>query len=220
MKTMQDRWDALHGRLARRFPDYRRRVTAPEFHQVVRAYGESGRFYHTLDHIEDCLLKFDAWLSRGGNALPFDHDAVEAALWYHDIVYDPQSTENERHSAGRACDLLNDAGAPKPFRLSVGNLIMATKSHDPTSASLEEQVLLDIDLSILGAGGTVFDEYERHIRQEYAHVPDEQFRAGRRRILTVFDLKTPLYQTEFFGNWFEECAHANLKRSLAALENV
>jgi predicted metal-dependent HD superfamily phosphohydrolase len=76
--------------------------------------------------------------------------------------------------------------------------------------------MCDIDLSILGYPVEAFDAYERDIRAEYAWVPEEAFRHGRRRILEGLLRRDPLFQTETFRRRFESSARANLRRVLAA----
>jgi predicted metal-dependent HD superfamily phosphohydrolase len=75
--------------------------------RLVAAYSESTRAYHNLSHLEECLIEFD----RVGSNLS-DPSAVEAALWFHDVVYDPRSTTNEEDSAAAAAVCLAEAGIP------------------------------------------------------------------------------------------------------------
>src|SRR6478752_7258222 len=64
------------------------------FDSLVRRYAEGWRYYHTLRHVDSCL----DWLEwcRG---LAQKHAEVALALWYHDVVYDPRGSDNERQSA-------------------------------------------------------------------------------------------------------------------------
>jgi predicted metal-dependent HD superfamily phosphohydrolase len=77
--------------------------------------------------------------------------------------------------------------------------------------------MCDIDLSILGRPSPEFDAYEQRVRAEYAWVPEAVYRLGRRRVLSAFLKRKPLFQTEPFRQRFESSAHANLQRALAAL---
>ena len=65
--------------------------------RLVRAYGEPQRAYHSLQHLEECLSVFDE--AKGFMQQP---DLIEMALWFHDAVYDPKSSENEALSAAMA----------------------------------------------------------------------------------------------------------------------
>lgn len=102
------------------------------------------------------------------------------------------------------------------FRMPLEGMILVTK-HSEAPQSGAEKVLVDIDLSILGQPEAVFDEYERNIRKEYEMVPDDQFRAGRAKVLESFLDRPTIYSTECFQQRYEERARANLVRSLAKL---
>ena len=65
----------------------------------------------------------------------------------------------------------------------------------------------------------MFDTYERAIRLEYAHVPDDAFRAGRSKILRHFLARPRLYHLPWFADRYAAPARSNLQRSLAALES-
>ena len=69
--------------------------TSAEIHQhLLDAYRESQRFYHTLAHIEHCFGMFDQCESL------LDHpEAVELAIWFHDVIYEPGACDNEARSA-------------------------------------------------------------------------------------------------------------------------
>ena len=76
---------------------------------------------------------------------------------------------------------------------------------------------MDVDLAILGAPPERFDEYERQIRAEYAHVSDEAFRAGRMKVLQVFLARPGIYSTDRMRKDFEDQARRNLRRSIERL---
>ena len=81
----------------------------------------------------------------------------------------------------------------------------------------DEEVLVDIDLSILGAAPGRFDEYERQVRAEYAWVPEFLFRRKRRQILDEFLARASVFSTAPMRERLEAPARANLGRSLERL---
>jgi predicted metal-dependent HD superfamily phosphohydrolase len=81
----------------------------------------------------------------------------------------------------------------------------------------DQQLLVDIDLSILGAPQARFDEYERQVRREYAWVDEPIFRSVRSSILKEFLARPSIYSTTSFRDRLENSARENLKRSIAAL---
>ena len=188
-------------------------VSGGLFNQLVRAYGEPQRHYHTLQHLRECLAHWEA-----ASALARQPEQVELALWFHDAVYDPQRSDNEERSAQWAHASVLAAGCPAELAERVAALVRATASHEAPADDPDAQLLLDIDLAILGAVPARFDEYERQVRAEYAHVPPEAFRAGRARVLAGFLARPRLYATAPFHRALEQRARANLQRSLAALQ--
>jgi predicted metal-dependent HD superfamily phosphohydrolase len=69
-------------------------------------------------------------------------------------------------------------------------MIIATKSHhfrnESTAADEAINLLLKADLSILWhPDPRIYDWYAAGVRQEYAFVPQDQFRRARARILTA-----------------------------------
>ena len=186
-------------------------AVADAFAALTTRYAEAGRHYHTAQHIAACLAQFDA--ARG---LCEHADEVELALWFHDAIYDARAKDNESQSAAWAVRLMTECGIAQPARTRVHTLIMAT-CHDALPQTQDAQVLVDIDLSILGADAARFDAYEAQVRQEYNFVPGFLFRRARRKILQGFLERPAIYVTTHFHAALEKKARENLARSLAAL---
>jgi predicted metal-dependent HD superfamily phosphohydrolase len=182
------------------------------FGRLAAAYGQPGRAYHTFDHILDCLARFDE-----AHAPPDRRDPVEAAIWFHDVVYDPHRADNEDRSAEWAERALSAAHAPVRVVEHIEQLIRMT-SHSAPVTDPEGSLLCDVDLSILGRDEAEFDRYERRIREEYTWVPEPLYRTGRARILSEFLERDRIYQTDHFHDRYEAPARANLRRALARLE--
>ncbi len=201
-----------------RFSELWRRLGAtgsgdPAFDDLATTHAESGRVYHTLDHVLDCLARFD----ESGATLE-DRDPVEAAIWFHDVVYDPHRADNEARSAEWASRTLGSAGVSEPIADRVRDLILMT-THSTPPTDPQGALLCDVDLSILGREEQEFDEYERRIRREYAWVPEPLYRAGRARILSGFQKRDRIYLTDYFHDRYERRARTNLRRALARLEH-
>jgi len=181
------------------------------FRELVTRYGEAHRRYHTTQHLSECL-----GLWRTVRALAAHPGEVAVALWFHDAVYDTKRQDNEERSADLARDAVTRAGLAAEVGARVHALIMATR-HDALPADRDMQLLVDIDLSILGADVTRFDEYERQVREEYAWVPSIMFRRTRRKILEQFLERPRIFQTEHFYQAREAAARQNLQRSVMQL---
>ena len=176
---------------------------------LLKRYAEPHRRYHTTRHLSECLGAFDA-----ARALPDRPDAVELALWFHDAVYDPRRSDNEAQSADWARSALLEAGAEPDMAARVHALVMATQ-HSAAPATRDEQVLVDIDLGILGAGAERFARYEQEIREEYGFVPEWLFKRTRRAILQSFVDRPRIFSTDHFHTRLEQRARDNLARSIA-----
>ena len=178
---------------------------------LIAAWSEPQRRYHTIRHLGDCVALLDL------TAHLAEHPAeVGMALWFHDAVYDLKAKDNEARSAAWAEEELSAAGVPIDVRRRVHGLIMAT-CHDAQPMTADARLLVDIDLSILGADAERFEEYEVQVRQEYAWVPAPLFRRKRREILMGFLARPTIYGTEWFRERFETRARENLQRSVARL---
>jgi predicted metal-dependent HD superfamily phosphohydrolase len=145
-----------------------------------------------------------------------DADAVEAAIWFHDAVYDATRPDNEARSADLAERQLRAMGAAEAFVVKVHDLILDTR-HTSAPTSSDGRWLVDIDLSILGGEADAYDEYDRAIRLEYAHVPEEAYRVGRASVLRSFLARPAIYLTDYFRDRYEAAARENLARSIRGL---
>jgi len=179
---------------------------------VIACWSEPHRHYHTLQHLGECLALFDEVREMAGHP-----GEVALGLWFHDVFYEPQRDDNETRSADWARSCLVGAGAAIAAAQRVHSLIMQTRHKAPPEGA-DAQLLVDIDLSILGALPQRFDESDLQVRAEYSHVADAAYREGRRAILQGFLARPRLYSTDYFHSRFEERARANLQRALARLE--
>jgi predicted metal-dependent HD superfamily phosphohydrolase len=181
------------------------------FRCLVDCWSEPHRHYHTLQHLDECLDLFEkvrATAQRPGE--------IELALWFHDAFYDPKRDDNEGRSAQWARDSVLEAGLPAGIADRLHALVLATR-HEAVPEDADAQLLVDVDLAILGSDPARFDESDEQIRLEYAHVPEDKYRAGRRRVLGEFLARPRLYSTDYFYSRYERQARENLSRTLARL---
>ncbi|WP_322981153.1 N-methyl-D-aspartate receptor NMDAR2C subunit [Pseudomonas sp. C11] len=174
------------------------------FDQLVRAYEEPQRYYHSLQHLHECLAHFEQV-----RHLAQQPGEVAIALWFHDAIYDVRGKDNERQSADWACRVLASCQASQATLERVERLIMVTQ-HDATPSEADEQLLVDIDLAILGATPARFAEYDVQVRAEYAWVPGFVYRMKRRKILQSFLARSTIYSTDHFRARHEAQARINL----------
>ena len=174
--------------------------------RVKAAYSEPHRHYHTLAHLENMF-------AEGARFAPME-PAVEWAIWFHDFVYDPRSATNEEDSAQVASVALAEMGEAAAVIDRTVELILATK-HGAASAieSDDARLLVSLDLAILAASPERYDAYVGQVRAEYAHVPDEQFRAGRAAFMRKFLEQAVIFPHPAFQD-YEARARANITREL------
>lgn len=181
------------------------------YHQLVACYSEPHRKYHTMQHLDECLLHLENVRSL------CDHpEEVELALWFHDAIYDTSKKDNEKRSAEWARDSVVAAGVSSEPAERIYELVMVTV-HNTVPVGTDAAVLVDIDLGILGAEEARFDEYELQVREEYSWVPEPLYRAARRKVLEQFARREWIYNTATFRSQYETRARDNLSRSLARL---
>ncbi len=175
------------------------------FRALRQRYAEPHRKYHTLQHLRECLA-----LCVRDSALAERPAEVAVALWFHDAIYDHGRSDNEAASAAWAHSALGEAGASPAAADRVHALVMATRHSAVVPGTPDAQLLVDIDLAILGAEPARFAEYEQQIRDEYQHVPQAVFALKRREVLQSFLDREHLYASPTYRARYEAKARANL----------
>ena len=192
------------------------RAAAAVLEEMVQAYGEPHRHYHTLDHIAALMTQLD----RHGADVA-DRDALALAILFHDVVYDPTRPDNEEASAAWATARLEGLGFPEALRAKAARYILATRHDRPPDTAdagdADLELLLDLDLSVLAASPDAYRAYAGAVRREYAFVPDGLYRPGRRRVLEGFLRRERIYLTARLRAAWEQAARANLAAEIAEL---
>ena len=177
------------------------------------AYSEKHRFYHTVNHIDAMLQHFDAVKDIAEKPAE-----LELAIWFHDGVYKALSKSNEFDSAVWAKDFCLSCGYDVAGAERVFSLIMTTLHNGETQLNgVDQQLIVDFDLTILGASPDVYDEYERNIRKEYRMVPSFIYRKKRKELLRSFLNDDSLYCLDYFKDKFEVTARQNISRAIEML---
>ncbi|MGW3543197.1 HD domain-containing protein [Nocardia niigatensis] len=196
-----DRWTKLAGPRAR-----------PVGEDLVRRYSEPHRRYHTVEHLAAMLVVIDDLAADAE-----DLDAVRYAAFFHDAVYAMDGGDNEEASARLAETTLPALGVDAATVAEVARLVRLTGGHHPEPDDRNGAVLCDADLAILAADESAYAAYTAAVRAEYAHVPDELFRAGRAAVLAALAEQPRLFRTPAACDRYESAARANLAAELAEL---
>jgi predicted metal-dependent HD superfamily phosphohydrolase len=184
------------------------------FAELTRAYSSPGRYYHNLTHIKDCLRVFDE-----AKELAERPAEVELAIWFHDAIYDTRASGNEQQSADWAHRVITELGLGSAIAERVDKLILAT-CHTEVATEVDAQLLVDVDLSILGSEPDKFWEYERNIRKEYDWVPPAIYNQKRGEILSRFLHRPHIYQIELYRQLYEAQARENLGQAIDRLKEI
>lgn len=201
--------------LPKRFKDLSERCLIPGIafdanavaREILQHYAMPDRHYHNLDHLRQCLEQFD--LARQGMPTP---DAVEMALWFHDVIYVAGAADNELKSAEFFLDLVN-ASSSEEFTHQVVSLIQAT-THKFIPTDLDTCYTVDIDLSSFGFEWRDFLIDSEHLRQERMDLPDVAYFEAHTKFLNILVARKRIFQTDFFYGRYEKIALNNIERLL------
>ena len=200
----KDRWEALMLTMGLE-------PSIDSFNALYAAYSEKNRFYHTVRHISAMLSHLDNVTELADRPAE-----LELAIWFHDAIYKALSKSNELDSAIWSQEFLVSKGYDEAGVSRVYNLIMATL-HDREVKENDEKLIVDIDLTILGAPDEIYDEFERNVRQEYKMVPAFIYRKKRKEVLKSFLNSDSIYYSDFFKNKYERAARKNIARVIKVL---
>lgn len=173
---------------------------------LLRQYAEPLRRYHTLQHIRRCLRDLD-W----ARLLVPDPDAVELALWFHDVIYVPGAPDNELRSADWFQGMAQGRIAASE---RVRDMILST-THRFVPADRQACFTADIDLADLACERACFVRDEALLRAERPDLDDAAYDRSVRAFLSTLSAREHVYHTEVFRSRCEEQARANLAWRLA-----
>ena len=193
-------------------------------------YAQSHRHYHNIVHIQNCLSELEAYKK---SELKLEHtpaelDCIEKAIWYHDAIYNPYSSENEYNSAqlflaehGRTKEtswVAKTINTTAEHTRTLVGLLAVAQQQESTPWARIAAVVMDIDLASLGAPWDEFSENTRLIRKEYHRTSDSQFIAGRiafmQTMLQRFKATGVLYYTPHFKERYEGQAIKNMENAI------
>lgn len=179
------------------------------YKKIQTYYNEPHRAYHNWTHVQDVLASLDFLLNNQQQmrVTPFHLAITTLAAFFHDVVYDPKSTTNEKDSAtlfeefvaalsihmtkepndSETSVILNSEVATK-----VIECIIASATHISSSMEANQTnnvivaIFLDADISILGKPSNEYEKYAGCIRKEYIFVERDVYCNKRAEILEGF----------------------------------
>ncbi|RYV51257.1 HD domain-containing protein [Pengzhenrongella frigida] len=188
--------------------------------RLIERWAEPGRHFHTIKHLADVLARVDELAEE-----THEPEVVRLAAWYHGAIFDAANEasyanrggEDEVASADLALEELTALGVPEKRAVRVHDLVIALRRHAPTSGDFDCAVLCDADLAVLASEPQRYKTYLRDIREEYSHLPVEDYVRARIRILTKLLQRRALFVSPLGSAW-EEPARQNVGAELHRLE--
>lgn len=153
-----------------------------------------------------------------------DRPAFILAVLFHTAVFDRTRPDSEARSIAVMRDML-DRTLPRPMLDRATVLIHAVlrqelpETDDP-GLRADAALICDMDHAVLGEPAARFMAYEAANRREYAHLPDERYRAGRIAAYQMLLWRDRLYLTDRFHLEREKRARRNIDAALDRLEEA
>lgn len=217
--TRTDHSPALDDALKARFCALWNRCSLPQtgsnsavvWTALIASYSEPWRHYHTIEHLGQCLQQLDLTSS-----FMDDPAVVEIALWFHDIIHQPDASDNEEKSAEL---FKRTAGKrfPTDFVENVSKSILATVHRDPPQGQ-DARYLCDIDLSSLGSPWEQFLKDSNALRAEHSATADAVFYSEKIGFLNTLLERPAVFLTDFFQARYEQAARENIGRYITQLQ--
>ncbi len=177
--------------------------------EIYASYTGKSRYYHNLGHLNNMISELNEIESS-----VTELDTILFSIYYHDIVYKSTETDNEYQSAKLFEKRISNTHFPKIQNCY--KQIEATKEHK-TSVDKDTNILLDLDLSILGKDKSEYQEYCSNIRKEYSIYPDSMYHPGRKKALNHLLELDVIFKTDYFFDKYEEKARKNMAFELSQL---
>lgn len=181
---------------------------------LLERWAEASRAYHDTEHLSEVLQR----LVELGASTP----VTVLAAWFHDAVYTGAPGVDERASAALAGEVLGRLGVAGQAVQQVQALVLATVDHtnemrcDDTELAALRRAFLDADLAILAAPPERYARYLDGVREEYRHVDDDKFAAGRLAVLERLR-RAGVFGTPAAQRRWGAAAEANLSREITVL---
>jgi len=185
------------------------------FNKIIDAYDNPTRGYHDDKHIVSMLKNLDEFILNNPNSIQKPNE-FKFAILMHDYV---NGTPNEVIESTDAAEEFIKQMAPNYNLNYIKKIILATDYfHKTSNPSMDEMLIQDLDLSILGSNPVDYREYTKLIREQYSHVSDDIFNNERKRILQIFLDKENIYNIDYFKSKYEVQARKNINDELETLK--
>jgi predicted metal-dependent HD superfamily phosphohydrolase len=205
------------------------RTLAPEAHadavartgaELLGRWNDPARRYHGTTHLVEMFWALED-LEAAGEIDDRQASLARLAAWFHDAVYDARARPgaNEADSAAYAVGSLRRLRLSEQHVRTVEDLVRMTDGHSAPAGDPLTAAFHDADLWILAAPEARFDAYCAQVREEYAFVDEQAYRAGRIAVLQPFVERDAVYRTRHARREWDGRARLNLSRELTRLRD-
>jgi predicted metal-dependent HD superfamily phosphohydrolase len=182
---------------------------------LISLYSSPHRHYHNLDHLVDVVQRCEELISTEDCVAP--EEIIIAAL-FHDAIYDPDNgSDCVSQSAELAYVVALGGGINYTAANRINALVISTDTHEPKT--IDQRILCDADLAILGQEEEKYNNYSRKIKLEYPNIRDDIFRDTRAHVLKEFLNKKHIFHTKTYREKYEDQARDNISREVSMLED-
>ncbi|QDW30989.1 DUF4031 domain-containing protein [Arthrobacter sp. KBS0702] len=179
------------------------------FLDLLDRWGEEHRKYHGRTHLLAVLEALDLLAAPARPSR-----TVLLAAWFHDAVYRGIAGEDEEESARLAEERLEHARMPADEVEEVARLVRMTAEHRPDPDDEPAALLSDADLSVLAGEPAAYARYLAAVREDFAHIGDADFAAGRAAVVRQLLELDPLFHTARGRELWQDAARRNLQSEL------
>lgn len=144
-------------------------------------YAEKHRHFHTLDHLIALLEDVETLNSEVGFRSETEYKSFQCAVLFHDVVYNPRSSHNEKMS-----ELFFQAHKdeyPEVDTELVSDLILGTALLDDSNASSAVRTFNRLDRQILIKDTKSLIQYGEKIWKEYSFLDYSKFLDGHFKLI-------------------------------------
>ncbi|MDH3453144.1 MAG: hypothetical protein OEN20_12065 [Gammaproteobacteria bacterium] len=141
-----------------------------------------------------------------------DPDAVELALWFHDVIFQTPGSDNELRSAEWFMAVAKDDLRAHLCKRVCAMIMVTVHPSEPSDS--DEQIVVDIDLSSFALPWERMKRDSEAVRREMQHMTDREFFAGQIRFLDSLLNRAAFFGSVFFNQRSEAAARANVTRYL------
>lgn len=178
---------------------------------MLSNYFLPNRYYHNFDHIVDCLSRLTEMIEVYDSKITHKEELIQAVIW-HDVVYEILGSHNEIQSAVMAVE-----ANPTLSSSVLIDIILATKHDKQEFNTIEEKIIADIDLGVLGSSYEEFEKNTYKIRREFSMFNDAEWKIGRSDFYRKMLSRPRIFHTQLYRGRYEEKAIRNLNQGILDL---